>query len=272
MKKLILGALFSIPTLTSAFPLCAYNLDATPSEISNYILGGRVPEKFPILDGQSYGYKVLARNNTSNDSKLYVAGSSKFINDIVAWNNADNSKEADLQGDVVLQDSGVYAFEYKINSFPYSTLSSNSKLSLGSMIVGTSNNRKSVHIITTLSNASPSTGFQFKIEIIDKEASTYYPFVYNFPYELTNFRYGLYFNQDTKQIGLIFNGVNKGYLRTLTSKIDSLGIILQGESNGGNSIDGTIGKTISGGLVTDKTQLKYFYPVTTKDICGNRLR
>lgn len=80
---------------------------------------------------------------------------------------------------------------------------------------------------------------------------------------------GIYVNQDTKQVGVIYNGVNKGYVSTNPSKINSLAFTNGMAYYGTDSTSPNIGKVHSVELITDKNQFQFTYPTGTKDICGN---
>ncbi|MCY6411188.1 DUF4882 family protein [Acinetobacter sp. VNH17] len=269
MKSIILGVLINTATIGSAFATCTYNLDATPIEISQLYSGQNITEKFPTVVSQDYGYKVTSTSGVLNSLRLYAAGSSTFVQAVSSW-DASNSKEATLNGDITLPATGIYAIEFKINSFPYSVLSGSTEYNLGAMIIGTSNNQRGVNIIPTLSNTS--TGLKLKIEIVDKLGGTYYTVSYPVPTQLENFRYGIYFNQDSKQLGVIVNGINKGYIGSpMSNKIDALGIILQGRNYNIPSYAAYLNKNITAKLITDKNQIIFNYPVGTKDICGNTI-
>ncbi|NNP70457.1 DUF4882 family protein [Acinetobacter sp. Ac_5812] len=267
MKNLILGVLVSFSTISSAFAVCTYNLDATPYEISKMYSGQNITERFPTVVSQDYGYQIKSTNSVLNSLRLYAAGSSTFVNAISSW-DAASSKDAELNGDVVLPENGIYAIEFKINSFHFASNIGSAEYNLGAMIVGTSNSKRGVNIIPILSNTS--TGLKLKIDIVDKLGGNFETVSFPVPNQLANFRYGLYFNQDTKQVGVIVNGVNKGYINTpLSNKIDALGFILQGRISNIPSASSYLNKYVTAKIITDKSELNFNYPIGTKDICSN---
>ncbi|WP_433848258.1 DUF4882 family protein [Acinetobacter proteolyticus] len=84
-------------------------------------------------------------------------------------------------------------------------------------------------------------------------------------------RLGVYVNQTTKQIGLIFNGMNSGYIRSFANKLDSFAFANMAGQYGIPTGSPTIGQNISIELITDHAGLQFTYPTGTKDICGNTI-
>ncbi|OTG67668.1 DUF4882 family protein [Acinetobacter silvestris] len=80
---------------------------------------------------------------------------------------------------------------------------------------------------------------------------------------------GIYINQNTKQMGVIYNGVNKGYISTHPQKIANLSFEMNMSSYGVEATSPNIGKDLSVDLITDKSKFSFIYPVGTKDICNN---
>ncbi|WP_151766098.1 DUF4882 family protein [Acinetobacter colistiniresistens] len=82
---------------------------------------------------------------------------------------------------------------------------------------------------------------------------------------------GFYINQQTQQVGVIFNGSNLGYVGTYSTKptggyfVASLGV------QNIPSTSNIVGKELSIELITDRTKLQNTYPSGTKDICGNTI-
>ncbi|EEH68133.1 DUF4882 family protein [Acinetobacter haemolyticus] len=84
-------------------------------------------------------------------------------------------------------------------------------------------------------------------------------------------RLGVYINQDTKQVGAIFNGINYGYVGTASTKPVNYFFEMnlgQYAIPAGNPV---IGQEISQELVLDRSQLQFTYPAGTKDLCGTVL-
>ncbi len=84
-------------------------------------------------------------------------------------------------------------------------------------------------------------------------------------------RIGFYFDQDAKKIGIIVNGVNKGYLANYSEGFNHFAFAALGGQAGMNSSSANINKEVSAELVVDHSKLQFNYPSGTKDICGNAL-
>ncbi|WP_433848163.1 DUF4882 family protein [Acinetobacter proteolyticus] len=103
MKKLILGTLFCVSSISSTFAACTYNFDATQNEISAYSPGML---KFPNISGQQASFNVTADTGV----KGYMAVSSQYL--------------STSKGDIAPPSTGVFAFEYKFK-VPTNSLTSN---------------------------------------------------------------------------------------------------------------------------------------------------
>ncbi|RYZ87680.1 MAG: DUF4882 domain-containing protein [Moraxellaceae bacterium] len=84
-------------------------------------------------------------------------------------------------------------------------------------------------------------------------------------------RLGLYINQSTQQVGVIFNGTNYGYIGSFANKASALAFGVSILENAIASNSSTLGTTISYELITDGSQLSFSYPTGSKDVCGNTL-
>lgn len=84
-------------------------------------------------------------------------------------------------------------------------------------------------------------------------------------------RFGIYINRQTKQIGYILNGVNKGYRWEYIDNINDIGFTLANSFGGFKSNSSHIGKEVSFELITDHSELQFTYPSGTDDICGNTI-
>jgi len=250
VKRLIIGTLISVGTIGSAFAACTYNFDATQAEISTVYPGF---EKFPIVSGQSTGLSLSAT------SKMYVAANSQA-----------------LQGKVnviIPPQSGIFAYEYKFkvpsvllpNSEQIMTYPNfaegayaGGKYQLIAMytnhLQGSANPNSVAFIVGSTKDGS--TGL---LEIPVSNTADGYQYI------------GFYVNQDTKQVGVIFNGINKGYISNHVDKIQGLTFTNGYSYFGLDATSPNIGLSQSIELITDKTKFKFLYPSGAKDICGNTI-
>lgn len=88
---------------------------------------------------------------------------------------------------------------------------------------------------------------------------------------LNSFRLGVYINKQTKQIGLIVNGQNQGYLWNINGSYQNLEFALISEYKNFLSDSSNLGKEISIEVISDHSSLQYAYPTGTTDICGNTI-
>ena len=82
-------------------------------------------------------------------------------------------------------------------------------------------------------------------------------------------RFGFYVNQDTKKVGLIVNGVNKGYIESFTNKPSAISFQMGSGYTRLAQNSPVLNQEVSIELITDKNQFQFTYPTGTKDICGN---
>jgi hypothetical protein len=90
---------------------------------------------------------------------------------------------------------------------------------------------------------------------------------------LSNYRFGVYFNQNTKKIGVSVNGTDYGYFshRLFTQHISKVAIKLGLSEGKVQMLDPIIGKSIGFSLNTDASKMSHAYPKGTTDICGNTI-
>ncbi len=103
---------------------------------------------------------------------------------------------------------------------------------------------------TSNDNALVSTGFKLAPEVTSDGYQ----------------KIGIYINQNSNQVGLVFNGVNKGYFATFPSKLDNLYFSLT--SNFYDLAATDANKDVSIEFLLDKSKITQTYPTGTKDICG----
>ncbi|VXA57510.1 conserved exported hypothetical protein [Acinetobacter proteolyticus] len=259
MKKLIIGTLISVSTIGSAFAACTYNLDATPAEI--YALPSTIPTaKFPTITNQKSSFLIPSFQSTSNTVQMYVGTSSA-----VAQSTAANNQN--VISDKNIGVSGEYAFEFLIDNFINTPITTDGYISLGqSFILSDTNKTIKVGFVNLVND--PRNGINLIVSFSKNdgsgETSQSYP-VSSIP--ASGLRVGLFINQNSKQIGLNLNGVNKGYIDSFSGTPSRIGYLTYGVAMGFKGSDPNIGKTISGELITDKSKIALTYAAGTKDIC-----
>lgn len=251
MKKIaisvLITGLISITNIVHAAQ-CTYNFNATQNEITAY---DSSLLKFPTIVGQTASFNI----GIDSGVKSYMAVSSQYLNT--------------NRGDISTPNTGIFAYEYKFK-VPNYVLPSGEALAffpLGG--VGFDGSSSSLIIFGAYTNNTASLPNEntLKIYINDLSAEKI-----ELPITTTAGGYqrlGVYINQTTKQVGLIFNGVDKGYLGSFPNKLDSFAFINIGAQYGVTTGSPTIGTNVSIELVTDHTALNFTYPAGTKDICGN---
>lgn len=86
----------------------------------------------------------------------------------------------------------------------------------------------------------------------------------------TKIRVGVYYDQATKKIGIIVNGVDRGYLWSYTYPLSDFAFFVLLSVGGiGGTTAYPVGEYVSYEIVTDHTKLQYSYAYGTTDICGN---
>lgn len=166
--------------------------------------------------------------------------------------------------------TGVFAFEIKFK-VPTSPLNNGEQLlffPIGG--VGTNAGIQAHASISVYLNRTDTGESTNKLFIGDSNAST----ILEIPIGNTVDGYqhlGVYYNQSSRQVGYIFNGVNKGYLDSYSQVIKKYGYTLGAVITGFTPTSHNIGKEISIELITDAAKMTQTYPTGTKDICGNTI-
>ncbi|MCX5466226.1 DUF4882 family protein [Acinetobacter nematophilus] len=253
MKRLTIAILTGLMS-ASGWSACNFNFDTTSAFLTFYRPGY---VDFPSLVGQTTSASIEPTTSLLNVKK-YLAGNAKDI--------------AYLKKGIVLQPQGIFAFEYKFK-VPATALPNNEFLT-------TSLNKAVMYYFTGI--PLPPINYLVEYQNNAGEFTNNVGFVLNmfgggisFPVTSTPDGYqriGIYINQDAKQIGVIYNGVDKGYFPNgAPVKIKSITFENAMEYGGINSNSPTIGKDVSIELITDKNQFQFTYPVGTMDICGNSI-
>lgn len=254
MKKIILATIMSFGGLGSTFAECTYNFDATLTQLQS--LGNTSVQKFPNITGNKFSYK------TSQQSPIYMAFSQDYISRFLAAN--DSSAMLYTRGDKVIPTTGIIAFEYKIK---VPTLGNTGYVNIfPALAAGIMQNGKAVNFLVAYQHGPTTNNFYIQTTSND---SALVSNGFNLAPEVTSDGYqkiGIYINQNSNQVGLVFNGVNKGYFATFPSKLDNLYFSLT--SNFYDLAATDVNKDVSIEFLLDQSKITQSYPTGTKDICG----
>ncbi len=213
---------------------------------------------YPVVSGKQYKFTTLS----NTDSIGYLAG---------------RTTTGTLDGSPIfksLSQSGVTGFELKSGVLTYN-LPDNEAFSQNYLVELKGENNTNYLMFIHYGNNSFSDSIpRVLIVHIAKKTSgsdiVLYSHFYSYDNQ-ANQKTGLYFNQDTKQIGLIINGINQGYVVNMTEKLKEVGFALTGSLSAFAANSPNLGKVLSQEFIFDHSQLSSGYPAGTKDICGNPL-
>ncbi len=257
MKKIILSTIMGFSGISSTFAECTYSFDATLTQLQS--LGNTSVQKFPTITENKFSYK------TSQQSPNYIAFSQDYLSRFLAAN--DSSAMLYTRGDKVIPTSGIIAFEYKIK---VPTLGNTGYLNIfPALAAGIMQNGKAVNFIVAYQHGPTANHFYFQTTSNDDALVSN---GFKLAPEVTSDGYqkiGIYINQNSNQVGLVFNGVNKGYFATFPSKLDNLYFSLTSNFYDLTATDAN--KDVSIEFLLDQSKITQTYPSGTKDICGAAL-
>lgn len=257
MKKIILGSILTMINL-SAWSACTYNFDARNQDLGinpDVQIGGLFPE----ISGSKVSYKTQLGNYA------YAAYSKTILNKII---NTHVSANGLFDGDKNLTDSGIKAFEFEIklpeiknqetilNIFPIFIVG---RMENGNYLVLNPTYQKMGETNEFIISGYHSGDLKFFDPIKIEPQKTIN----------SNQNIAMYLNQNTQQLGLIANGINKGYIFSYPSKLKNIYFGIGSNYTGITSSD--INKELSIELITDSAKLKNNYPTGTTDICGTKI-
>lgn len=274
-KKLAPQLLLAQTTsLNSSAPVCKYNFDATQEDYE--LWNNQHPEYFPmnifpLISGQKFSFKVKPIPESEYGNLDYIARSKASLN-----------STNDI-GDLTIPHTGIIAFEMELK-IPTSALG-NSSFGNSSYIsnigfIGVTNNgytvrsnygfdmgtydpdfgenpaRLSYSVAYRLSDNSGPDNPYFKSQNMTNNTKEYQ-------------RLGIYINQNTRQVGFIFNGVDQGYQSILPAPLENISFsVLSGISIYSEQ---SFTQELSNELITDRNALQFNYPQGTTDMCGNAI-
>lgn len=251
MKKILF---LCIATLNShhLYAACSYDLNGVDSFSPTAL-------KFPIVNNQKLSYKIL--NNQKKIEYSAIHSSFKFNNNIPT-------------STLPLPTSGIVAIELNTDVFT-NELSGTNNDAKGFNILAFDNQNKPHIIAVIYGNNSALQNYKkplliFLVEPKNNSNENEFTYSYLQPYNNNSTQnIGVYFNQNTNQLGLIINKQNLGYVATLNSKINSLTFQANALFSGFEANSPYLNKQFNLELITDKSKFTNAFPTGTKDICGN---
>nr|WP_277602890.1 DUF4882 family protein [Acinetobacter sp. NIPH 1852] len=239
----------------SSFAACTYNFDASAAQIAQ--LTDSSVDRFPIVNNQKVAFNIIAKDGV----KGYAAYSSSYAATRISGGE---------DGDIAIPTSGIFAYEYKIK-VPTNLLNGEEALLFAPLAAfGTLNNENTQAITLAYSNNTSTNPNKNEFRLFMNMSGN----SFDMPVVTTASGYqtiGIYVNMNTGQVGVVHNGVNKGYVTSITKAFNRLAFAnLVGQYNFANN-SSYLGQEISIELITDSTKLQNTYPQGTKDICGTTL-
>lgn len=265
MKKIILGLSIGLASVTS-WSACTYNFDATELEMQQANPSVTpLLKKFPVFSGATGSFTL------QSPTYQYHAMSKKLVTAM-----PDALTSMSLVGDKVINNTGIYALELKINDFadiPIGTYTGTSSgtATLGYNFYAMKNSEVVMVGFVWVLNSDQTKKKQVFINYADISSGAVSGKEYDIPYNSpNNYKVGVYFDQNAKKMGVNLNGVNQGYISNTpySTAPTELSIGLLGLSGGyPASLPNTFHPSMT--LITDAQQMSLTYPFGSKDICGN---
>lgn len=254
MKKILLGLMIGTIS-TSGWSVCNYSLNATQQDLQ---AGGA--NRFQSVLGSKVSYR------TQLGDKVYAA-MSKTISDRIL--NAPPNTQI-VNGDRNLTTNGIKVFEYKIK-LPQ-VLGNGMMLNMfpaGAM--GKMENGDGLAIMIMYQKLGATNSFYISTMESGTNNSVGTPIVLQPQNTVDGYQhFGIYFNQNSQQVGVIFNGVNQGYTHSYSSKLKNIYFMIGSNYTGVTAQDAD--KELSVELITDKALLKKNYLTGATDICNVPIR
>lgn len=236
---------------------CTYNFDANQAQITQAFNGA---SKFPNVNSSKVDFSFTPSTNDN----VYVAFSSTFANAL------SQSKKSFWQttGDKLIPTTGILAFEFKIKVPTYTLAQGETLIFFPIGVSGTTAGNQNAFMIMIMqgNNNDDSTAFHIAAGAYGSAAPVIEPLVTT-PSGFQKF--GFYINQDTKQIGLTVNGVNKGYIGTYSVPATNFAADFTALVKPLATNASVLGQNVSLELITDRNNLTEPFPLGAKDICGN---
>lgn len=261
-------------SLNSSAPVCKYNFDATQEDYdlwNNEYSDYWSMKIFPLITGQKFSLKVEPRPENEYGTVEYVARSKASLN------------STNDTGDFTLPHTGIIAFEMELKvptiALGNSSFGNSSYIS-GIGFIGVTNNGYSVRSSYgfDMGTYDPDFGenparltYSVAYRLSDNSGPdhSYYK-SQNMTNNINEYqRLGIYINQNTRQVGFIFNGVDQGYKSTLPAPLENISFSVL--SSISIYSEQSFTRELSNELITDRNALQFNYPQGTTDMCGNAI-
>ncbi|QER40359.1 DUF4882 domain-containing protein [Acinetobacter suaedae] len=255
MRKILsITTLFTAIIFNPALAQCSFSFNATEAQIQqSYPNSSSTNLKFPSINGMKASYTVAANPDMGTKLNYYAKNGDGYT--------------------IPLPQTGIIAYEYQFKLPSFTISGEGNIVFLPTIGRGEGQDQSPFAIlITYINNWDPGKNQNMLIAAVYNNTTSQgngggKSFDVNIlpkGYQ----RLGIYINQDTKQVGMIFNGINYGYVGTASTKPVNYYFEMnlgQYAIPVGNSI---IGQEISQELILDRSQLQFTYPAGTKDLCG----
>lgn len=261
-------------SLNSSASVCKYNFDATQEDFD--LWNNQHPEYFPmnifpLISGQKFSFKVKPIPESEYGNLDYIARSKASLN-----------STNDI-GDLTIPHTGIIAFEMELKV---------PTIALGNSSFGNSSYISNIGFMGVTNNGyTVRSNYGFDMGTYDPDFGENPPRLsYSVAYRLSDNsgpdnpyfksqnmtnntkeyqRLGIYINQNTRQVGFIFNGVNQGYKSILPAPLENISFsVLSGISIYSEQ---SFTQELSNELITDRNALQFSYPQGTTDMCGNAI-
>ncbi|WP_288364464.1 DUF4882 family protein [uncultured Acinetobacter sp.] len=213
---------------------------------------------YPVVSGKQYKFTTLSNTDGAGYAALKSSDGT--------WDGVGITKN--------LLQNGVAGFELKSGVLTYNL--SNTEAFSQNYLIGLKgvSNVDYLMFIHYGNNSFSATIPRVLIVHIVKKTNGSDVILYNHSYSYdnqANQKTGIYLNQDTKQIGLILNNINQGYVVDMPEKLKEITFALSGGFPPFAANSSNLGKVLSQEYIFDRSQLSSGFPAGTKDICGNSL-
>ncbi|KHF77939.1 exported protein [Acinetobacter sp. neg1] len=271
MKKLLLSMIIGVASTVSWGASCNYSFNATQAQIDTYNSSHTRKREFMTsidLSTQQGTSVIKLIDNPTSDQVLISAGG---MNDLP---------------DKAVVTNGIIAFEAEIDTSQLQSLltgSTQETQQMGFAITGSSSAGKElgINLAQSIINNSPTSVNGNHLTIIggsfnNSNGQTSFkdldPRSFTIQMPTTGkVRFGVYINQQSKQIGFIVNNINYGYMNVIANNpITKIGFFAEAQDTP-YSNSKFIGKAVTLKLITDQAQFTQSYPSGATDICGTAI-
>lgn len=270
MKKLTIALATGLVSM-SGWSACTYDFNATQAQIDTYNSSHSRKKELMTTINTSTQEGISVIKLMGNPTIDQVLASATTLNGIPDKNVVNN---------------GIIAFEVEIDTSQLQSLLAGSTQEIqqmGFVVAGSSASgmELGIQLAQALVNNSPPSANGNQLVIVGGSYQTTNGQIgfkdidpRSFPIQVPSngkVRFGVYINQQSKQLGFIVNGVNYGYMNvTANNPITKIGFFAESQA-APNANSKFIGKPITFKLITDSTKMTQTYPTGAKDVCGNTI-